>query len=242
MQAALQRFGIQPSDFSDILGATQNDFALDGLSRHGQNILMDFFAGAFFKMASTEHSVATHRGTRPGDPLGDLLFNMVFKLIIRDAREVVLAHSDFDWLGTPVSPEDFSQVAPPPAKSFLQIAFVDDLACAFHVPHASQLVSCLSLVTAALHDAARTRGLTLNYKEGKTEAMLNPAGPAARKVRQQLWHQMGGVVPVLVDNEVLQLKLTRTSRHSGILSSRTRPSPAKIGRSGSVRLRRPWEL
>ena len=212
LKQALQDFGILPQDFHEILDTTGQDFALAGLPSHCQHVVMDFFTSSYFKMASTPGVVATKRGTRPGDPLGDLLFNMVFKLVMADMKQQVMNQTDLCWLRAAGT---LDEISAPAGNGFFQLAFVDDLACAFQIEDGKQLMPTLGLMTSALHDSARRRGLQLNYKTGKTEAMVHPTGAGARKIRHDIWHTRGVVLPVVVDQGVVHLRLTKAYRHLG---------------------------
>ena len=215
LRQAFDRFAITPHDLADILGVTASDHALEGLSAHGHHVLMDFFSAAFFQMHSTEGVTLTTRGTRPGDPLGDLLFNMVFRLVMKQARTSFLQISGLPWLGNPDRPTDFSMLPDLPDSFHFQMAFVDDLACALALPGTDYLMSNLASMTSCLHDAARQRGLELNYRQGKTEAMVCPAGTGSRALRQSLWRQSGGIWPVLVEHGILSLRLVLNYKHLG---------------------------
>ena len=46
------------------------------------------FSGTHFSMQGLKEKTATMRGTRPGDPVADILFNMAFKLVVTDARHM----------------------------------------------------------------------------------------------------------------------------------------------------------
>ena len=215
LRKALAIFQIEPVDMAEVLEVTAEDHALLGLSAHGQNLLMDFFAGAFFQMHSTHGVTLTTRGTRPGDPLGDLLFNLVFQVVMRQARETFLQRTGLPWLGAPTSPLDFSSIPGLPASFHFQLAFVDDLACSVAVPDNTQLMSILASMTSSLHEAARQRGLKLNYTQGKTEGMVSVHGQGARKLRQLIWRQHQGVWPILVEHEVLSLRIVKAYKHLG---------------------------
>ena len=215
LRQAFDRFHITPQDFAEILEVTSADHALEGLSAHGQHMLLDFFSAAFFQMHSTEGLTMTTRGTRPGDPLGDLLFNMVFQLVMRQARVSFLQATQTPWVGDPVCPDDFTAVPVLPSAFHFQMAFVDDLACAIAMPGTAQLMSSLACMTSCLHDAARQRGLELNYSAGKTEAMVCPAGSGSRQLRTALWRDMHAVWPVVVEHGLLSLRVVQSYKHLG---------------------------
>eukprot|EP00435_Cladocopium_sp_Y103_P062110 s101_g23.t1 len=158
---------------------------------------------------------ATTRGTRPGDPVADVLFNMAFRLVVIDARHRFLASSDLAFVGAPSPAEDV--LCPPvmPAKGFAEVSFVDDIAYALHSSSAAGLVNSLQTVASCLHDAVHHRGLKLNYGGGKTEAMLRLAGPGAKQTRAKVWHELGGCLPVVTEHTTQSLRLVHSYKHLG---------------------------
>jgi hypothetical protein len=42
----------------------------------------------------------TSRGTRPGDPVGDILFNLLMVIIMKDITNTMCASSQATWLGS----------------------------------------------------------------------------------------------------------------------------------------------
>ena len=46
----------------------------------------DAFEQAHFRMKGLDHIAATKRGTRPGDCIGDVCFNLIMQIIMRDVR------------------------------------------------------------------------------------------------------------------------------------------------------------
>ena len=97
----MQRLGITPQDWHNILGTVQTENAAAGLTTYHKGVLADMFAGTHFVMPGVDRPVATFRGTRPGDPVADVLFNMAFRLIVLDARAKFQHESSLTFLGTP---------------------------------------------------------------------------------------------------------------------------------------------
>ena len=243
---ALEYLRITPADLEDILQCVQHDNALQGLPEHGQTILRDFFHASFYQMHHVPGVPMTTRGTRPGDPLGDVLFNLVFRLVMRDARRAFLRQASLPWLGCPDPCPDLAHPGSMPSSGFAQLAFVDDLACLVHADHASQIPGLLALMTSCLHDAARSRGLRLNYTPGKTEAMISVVGAGSRALKQSLFVQGERVLPVVAENESLALRLVPTYKHLGThiqdraVTSKDRQHRAACARKAAGQLMRPF--
>eukprot|EP00435_Cladocopium_sp_Y103_P044445 s918_g12.t1 len=212
---AMIALGIQPSEWIHIRDAAAADYAVEGVHPQIECILKDMFSATHFEMKGMPHVTATTRGTRPGDPVADVLFNMAFRLVVLDARSRFQAASDAVFVGDP-SPAD-NVVCPPsmPSQGFAEVSFVDDIAYVLHSPSAADLVTSVQTVASCLHDAVHHRGLRLNYGSGKTEAMVRLVGPGSRKVKVKVWHELGGSLPVVTEHSVQQLRLVHSYKHLG---------------------------
>ena len=91
-------------------------------------------------------ATVTTRGTRPGDPVADILFNMPFRLVVLDARSRILDASALVWFGAPQPAADVTAVEDFPANGFAEISFVDDIAYATQFTSADKLVHDLQIV------------------------------------------------------------------------------------------------
>ena len=87
--AALHRLRVSSADIDHMLEVTSTDDATAGVSDHFRRLLKDALTNTHFFIRGLDAPCRTHRGTRPGDPLGDLLYNMVMSLILRDARNLI---------------------------------------------------------------------------------------------------------------------------------------------------------
>lgn len=87
MIAALKRFRVKADDIDIMLQGVQADDATAGVSDHFRLLLKDALTHTHFFIRGLDAPCQTHRGTRPGDPLGDLLYNMGMALVMKDARD-----------------------------------------------------------------------------------------------------------------------------------------------------------
>ena len=99
---AMHRLGISPPEWHKIRDQVGCDHATQGLDNHSDAMIRDMFSETHFLMQSLDARTATTRGTRPCDPVADVLFNMAFKLVVLDARERIRASSPSSWFGDPV--------------------------------------------------------------------------------------------------------------------------------------------
>ena len=134
-----------------MLQATKQDDARAGISDHFRCLLKDALTNTHFFISGLDAPCRTTRGTRPGDPLGDLLYNMVMALIMRDARGSMLQMTNAEWIGGPTPCADFPAFEGLPRVAFLDLAFVDDCAVATHAPDNDQV---MHMVQCSVHSMA----------------------------------------------------------------------------------------
>ena len=212
---AMQRLGITPKDWQEIKDCIAIDNATVGLDEHRTGILRDMFSGTHFSMHGSTDNVATTRGTRPGDPVADILFNMAFRLVVLDARRCILDSTDMKCFGHPQPAADVTYAESVPRRGFAEITFVDDIAYAIHADTPDGVVSNLQVIASCLHDAAASRGLCINYQAGKTEAILKLAGCGSKAAKHRVWHEKGGKIPIVTEKGVQQLQIVHSYKHLG---------------------------
>ena len=206
----LARQGISPQELDEWEKQAQLDYALQGQSQLVQNWAQDAFKNAHFSMKGLKSLALTSRGTRPGDPIGDICFNIIMQKVLAEVRQRVSNWGCADLLEQPVQ-EVLGQDLP----GFLDVSFFDDVA--FGILHASheRLIAAAAVVLSALCDSARTRGLQVNFQAEKIELMLVLKGRGARKKKQELWMQADGTHPILLEHRVEHVRLVRSYKHLG---------------------------
>eukprot|EP00435_Cladocopium_sp_Y103_P055079 s1470_g18.t1 len=214
--------------------------ARDWCSCHPQveSILKDMFSATRFEMRGIKETTATTRGTRPGDPAADVLFNMAFRLVALDARQRFREASSSVFVGEPAPAMNVLCHRQMPREGFAEVSFVDDIAYVVHSHSPDGLVRSVQIVASCLHDAAHQRGLRLNYGSGKTEAKLRLAGPGPKKAKEVVWHSLGGSLPVVTEHSQQIDATTHGSYHNDQKNDLEReleaamqpaPAPRKFG-------------
>ena len=212
---AMKALGILPEEWHEIRICVESDYATKGVDTHCEGILRDMFSGTHFSMHGINENIATQRGTRPGDPVADILFNMAFKLVLLDARTRIQDSTDIVWFGSPLAAKDLTHLKDVAPRGFAEITFVDDVAYAVHSKSAVDVISSLQIVSSCLHDAAAARGLTINYNAGKTEAIVRLAGHGSKAAKHRLWHECGGHLPIVTEHGSQSLKVVHAYKHLG---------------------------
>ena len=211
---ALRRLGVSQDEIRTWLAATGDDNATEGASPHLQHLVRDTMSHTYFQVNHLSHLCCTTRGTRPGDPLGDLLFNMIMRLVMEDCRKWFIQHTHCQWMGSPLHTSSFSDACEMPPTGFLDLAYVDDAALALHAPTLDELVHLIQHAAMAMHHATSRRGMTLNFDKGKTEVLWAIAGKGSTRTKQNIAAQ-GGFLHWHGLNQEFRLSVTQSYRHLG---------------------------
>ena len=125
-------------------------------------------------------TVQTLRGTRPGSPWADVVFNTLFARVITRGRpqwhdESCAFVPEIAWNGV----RAVQRAAPSPGDSRMpieEVVFADDLAVLGAAKSAVALPKATATLTASILDSFYSHGLRPNMGPGKTSAVLAPHG------------------------------------------------------------------
>eukprot|EP00438_Fugacium_kawagutii_P003175 Skav208866 [mRNA] locus=scaffold6901:57030:59888:+ [translate_table: standard] len=178
--------GASVSDMRRLVEALHVDAASLGLDAHVDRMLADVLSNTFFTVEGLDSPCATSRGTRPGDPVGDVLFNITMAAILAEFRAELEAELQLPWLTSPGPCADYTTWSSPPDTGVGDVSFVDDCAVLLHGCDNEMVQGLISTVVSTFVRLAAKRGLTVNFEPGKSEVLWTPVGKGARRARQQL--------------------------------------------------------
>ena len=95
------------------------------------------------------------------------------------------------------------------------ISWVDDLAILLTVEEPGHMIPLIQQATALLHDTFNAHGMTMNFDQGKSEAVVMYRGPGANACRTALFDTGAAPCIITTDTHVLTLKVVATYRHLG---------------------------
>lgn len=211
---AMHCLGLAEHEVDDILQAVAAESAVEGVSTHVEKLVHDTMTGTFFTVEGINTPVATHKGTRPGDPIGDLLFNLTMSRILAEMKQIVIDEEVAEWFGSPARCENFLEPIDLPHVGFADVSFVDDCAVAIHAADLTQLQTVAKSVVSAMHVAARRRGSHLNFESGKTEMLWQVQGKGSRQVKHQLM-QEGQMLRWRAFDIDFSLRVVQSYKHLG---------------------------
>ena len=181
LSESLAKLGIDLAVVLQIVASVDSDFALEGLSPHMLAILQDVMTNTHFVVDGLANPCKTRKGTRPGDPIGDILYNLVMSVLLRDVKTQISEQSDLQIHGDPQVCGDFTSHQLPPASGVFDVSFVDDCAFGVHAPEIEEVHTAIQIVVNAMLLATQRRGLHINFEDGKTEAIWQIVGRGSRK-------------------------------------------------------------
>ena len=181
-----QRLGLSEEVTASILQAVDLDCATGDSELNGiwKQRVTDILSVTWFQIDKSPSLVRTGRGSRPGDPLADLLFGVVMAGVLRDVQSQFVRAKLSPSLHTDgLLPGTERGESTSPAVGSWQ----DDAVFLIAAGSNSELFGQCRTAVRIVHTAFESRGLTVNYKQGKTELMVRPIGLGSQQIRQAIY-------------------------------------------------------
>eukprot|EP00435_Cladocopium_sp_Y103_P051905 s730_g16.t1 len=148
----------------------------------------------------------THRGTRPGSPLADIIFHTLMARV---------AHSMDHWLR---DQHEYQRLLHDLDIEVPSVIWADDIAIPLATKHADHIVPFLQSALQQARDELHRYGFSLNFAKGKTSAVLTFRGPHASDLRKKhQLHDHAGITCQFSDGQEAWLHLVPVYRHLGTL-------------------------
>lgn len=116
-------------------------------------------ANTWFRIPTVDALVKTHRGSRPGSPIADLIWHILMLRLHEEGEQALSRHPQvvqaFANFGIPIT----------------AVTWADDIVVPIATEHAVELLPCTTVILQDILSAFRARGLRLNLKRGKTTAV-----------------------------------------------------------------------
>ena len=184
-----------------------------GMAPYLQARIQDTLSHTWFLTVGDESPVLTSKGTRPGDPLADLMFAFVLKGVLQECNKGIrAAHLDFSVDTAGILPS----VAPGTYALEPSLSWHDDCAFVFTSSSAATLREAASETLYLVERAFSARGLTLSFAPGKTEVVLHPLGKGHQLARRSLFTAEAPAVCFLPEvGSTTWVRLVRGYTHLG---------------------------
>ena len=171
----------------------------------------------WFTSRGCDDLAITGGGTRAGNPLADLLFNLIAAGLFRVVRARLVSAGLVTMLAdvAPVSCLHRPAGAAASERPFADVSYLDDVAFALKRKSAAALLDDLSKVVACVVGTCREFGFQLNFKAGKSEAIVSLVGPQSRSLRRKVLIDQRGELPCACAGSVVQLRVVPAYTHLG---------------------------
>ena len=166
-------------------------------------ILRDVHIGTWFTI-DRHRCTQTHRGTRPGSPLADIVFHAIMREASTEIQQWLDDHEGLQALLQQMN----IQLSP--------VVWADDIAIPVCAAQPADLVPLVTELLVFVLQIFQDKGFKLNLAHGKTAAVLTFRGPKAPQFRKEfLLVPQPGVECILPDGSQVWLHFEHTYRHLG---------------------------
>ena len=213
---AMHRIGIHPQEVHRLLHNAQSESAIRNISPHAlRALLQDVLNTTCFEVEGLDEVAVTTRGTRPGDPIGDIAFNIMIAALLKDVTERI-SSTEAKWEGEADTISDFTAPGSLPDMAWAEVAYVDDLAVLMRSTCNSSLVHLAQTATTAVLGAAHDRGLALTIGDGKTELLWTLHGHGKKAIMTDIAQKQGlWVEGCQTSTEAVKIPVVMTYKHLG---------------------------
>ena len=211
--------------------------ALSSTDEFLQKVVQEAGHCSWFIMSQDDQPIHTRRGTRPGGPIADLLFGILFvrTLQARKATANPQHTPRFRWDGQRQLLPAPGPLADLPLLDVKDIVYADDLSVCNVCGAAKDIGRVTCHETGRVFDAFSGSGFVVNLGPTKTAAVVMPYGAGARSARQDLYCTKRGALPVLRENSGgVSLPLVHQYKHLGSLLPHNGSMSAEIRRRLSL--------
>ena len=186
-----------------------------------QQLLGAAFSSTWFVVDTTQEVVqATSRGTTPGSPLADILYQFVSEASIRCLSEHLVSEN----LAATCDGESAGATSLPQS-------WLDDVALLLEARDATQVGPVVARAASLAHQYLAVTGVDVNYAAGKTEAVLLFAGAGKSQARQKIFVQDQGCLQLALPGAApCQLRCVGEYTHLGTVRTHNASCEAAVCR------------
>ena len=172
-------------------------------------------SSTWFVLANDSEAVKTERGTRPGDGFADAIWSLVFAKWIQRMEDRLQSTGAFPPLLWNQEIGIKTSTGPVEVQHAL-IAWADDVAILGRDEDPQVLIDKLRFACQTMVEELLTYGLIPNFKEGKTEAVVDPRGKGSTQLRRKIFTEGQNMLSIKTDlPDQPSLRLVPRYKHLG---------------------------
>ena len=239
--AFLRDLNLPPEALHEAMGILKGPSALEVMEVgcYLRKVVQSTLTGSWMTTQGISTLAQTGRGTKPGDPLGDLLFTIAFTRVLRRIRADMLEAG----LGMPMPYDPTTgPIAGAPSETITatDVSFADDADLFVLARLPSELIAKARLLLRIVDKAYAAHKLCINYSRGKTELAMVLRGYRARREWAEVARE-GGIPFETSSGAQVVVRVTRAYKHLGCLadpSLRMKPEIVAKATAGRAAVRR----
>ena len=194
-----------------------------GLPEGVVELIRSLHTGTWFRYADLDSVILTHKGGRQGCKLGGVIFNLIYARALHKLRKILLQKGVLLQLSRDPQSAFFSK---PSANSdahesvpIVEATYVDDEALFLSASSPKALDTAIDILLIELIATFSAHGFQINWKPGKSEAILKYRGQGARAAAEARLHEGRTQVklPTSADREFLNV--VDVYKHVGSIAS-----------------------
>ena len=197
VMAFLKRMGVENYALDDIAAMMESGPSLkqhqcpDFLHAH----VTELHRNTWFVIANDQKIIKTEKGTRPGDGFADVLWSLVFSQWMQTLQQRLEDSGAFAPRLWNQQTGIFADTGPTEVPH-ATIAWADDVVILGEDSDPQRLVDKLQFGCSVMVQELVKYGLQPNFKDGKTEAIVDPRGKSAVQVRRQIFQEQKARLPL----------------------------------------------
>lgn len=199
--ALFQRLQLPASAFEDFTRSIAESDLLGGASVPEvlQQLVLSTLSNSWFVIPGAADMCRPQTGTRPGDPLADLLFAFAMSQVLFEVYSELITSDCLQLVdGVPFG-----------------TTWADDT-CVLLAGEASSIDSRVAVAFSIVHSALLRHGLSPSYGHGKTSVLVCYRGRESAKYHKRRFATTDPQIPCLVEHgKSVQLTVSQTYRHLG---------------------------
>ena len=200
--------------------ASGSAFRARGASPWLESLAAEMHRGSWFALRGDHVPVVTHRGSRPGSSLADIMYSAGVGRIT--AKRDSLRAADPNAGHVPRIPwdgrRDISSTEPPTQWiSLSDVIWADDLAACFLLSDSARAAHQVGLEASFLDEAFGSHGYLLTYGTSKTAAMVLLGGRGSKAAKRTLFSRAGAITVLREHHQAASLPLVAQYKHLGVI-------------------------
>ena len=200
--------------------ASGSAFRARGASPWLESLAAEMHRGSWFALRGDHVPVVTHRGSRPGSSLADIMYSAGVGRII--ARRDSLRAADPNAGQVPRIPWDGRRDLSPTGApthwiSLSDVIWADDLAACFLLSDSARAAHQVGLEASFLDEAFGSHGYSLTYGTSKTAAMVLLGGRGSKAAKRSPFQPRGAITVLREHHPAASLPLVAQYKHLGVM-------------------------